>query len=109
MMLEKESLNVYLLNGEEEADSRIVFQVQNGDPMILRQMDDSITTLPVKGGSGLLREAVGHIVEDPVEHLDEEGKFGKDATVHVMTEARASPCARKTALSSGQRSYRFSS
>lgn len=54
MMLEEESLNVCLLDGEEEADSRIVFETQDGDPVILCQMNDGITTLPVKGSRSLL-------------------------------------------------------
>lgn len=74
MASEKPSLKVILADGEQKAQPGFVLNIQNKHTVILGQF--------AKSGSGKgdlgngFGEGVKQQIEDPVEHFDQEGKFG---------------------------------
>lgn len=78
-------LDVEFSDEEQEAEDAEVFEGEEGDGVGLGCGPDSLA------GEDFVGEDCGHaveeVVEDPVEHFDEEGEFLEEAGVEMVLEA----------------------
>jgi hypothetical protein len=79
-------LHALLLDGEQETQQPVVLGRQHGDAVVLRDVPDAAAGKQARRQHG--RHAVKGVVDDPVEHLDQEGEALEDAAVDVVAEAR---------------------
>ena len=87
MSAEEPTLELVLTHGEQEGEKGIMLDPQHLQAVTLSEIPHTAT--PYKQlCCDSLGERISQEIEDPVEHFDEKGKFGKDTGVDVVGKAR---------------------
>ena len=74
--IQEELLEADLGDGKEESERGVVLDGQDIDSVLLSQLSHLVASIfRVQRDANLLRHGVCGVVEDPVEHLDQEGEL----------------------------------
>ena len=75
MATQEESLYVDLSEWKQKSCDRIVLQRQNTDTVRLSEFHNTIAFPRIEALREAFRDAVGAVVQSPVEHFDQEREF----------------------------------
>ena len=87
MSTEKPSLKVSFLDRKQEAQPRLVLNIQNEHAVVLCEVAQAVVVREKRLSNGLGKR-VEQEVHNPIEHFNEEGKLGEDPAVDVVGKAR---------------------
>lgn len=84
MPMHEPLLHVPLFYGKQEREHPILLSLQHSDTVCLRDIPDvRLAKQPLRRNA---RHAVKSVVDDPVEHLDQEGEFLQHPAVDIALE-----------------------